>query len=304
MDKSGITAFLMGGWGTEAAVSRATGKACMQAAVAAGWECMAIELDRNVANRLSDAKPARVFNALHGQFGEDGNIQGLLNTMGIPYTHSGQLASAIAMDKPVCKQVLADTDIIFPPNLCLRIKGGGVQIQHPPPYVIKPRNDGSSVGVIIVAADDKRASKPFPLSHWAEGTELMAEPYIAGRELTVAVLDGKPLTVTEIRQANAFYDYEAKYATGGSTHHLPAKIDGKIFDQAMAWAATAHTSLGCRGVSRADYRYDEASGQLYMLEINTQPGMTATSLLPEQARLQGIEMPQLITTLLEAAQCD
>ena len=190
--------------------------------------------------------------------------------------------------------------IQFPPNLPLAIKKGRVHISQPPPYVIKPRNDGSSVGVIIVLG----AAKPMPLSHWAAGTELMAEPYIGGRELTVGVIDGVPLTVTEIRQANAFYDYAAKYESGGSTHHLPAKIDGAIFDRAMQWAGLAHSHLGCRGISRADFRYDEEAGELYMLEINTQPGMTATSLLPEQARLKGIDMPELITTLLEAAQCD
>lgn len=306
-NKSGITAVVMGGWGAEAEVSRNTGAACMAAAETAGWECVAVEYDRNIARTLADLKPARVFNALHGQYGEDGNIQGLLNIMDIPYTHSGVMASAIAMDKPVCNNILAQHGIVFPPSLPLTIKNGRVHTT-PPPFVIKPCNDGSSVGVVIVHADNSEgenlAKAGVPLSHWAEGTQLMAEAYIPGRELTAGVLDGKPLTLTEIHQTRPFYDYEAKYEIGGSSHQLPAEVDRDIFDLALDWAARAHTGLGCRGVSRSDFRYDEANHKLYMLEINTQPGMTQTSLVPEQAQHLGMDMAELVTTLLEAARCD
>ncbi|MCG8623547.1 MAG: D-alanine--D-alanine ligase [Proteobacteria bacterium] len=306
-NKTGITAVVMGGWGAEAEVSRNTGVACMAAAEAAGWECVAVEYDRNIAATLADLKPSRVFNALHGQYGEDGNIQGLLNIMDIPYTHSGVMASAIAMDKPVCNNILAQHGIAFPPSLPLTIKDERVHTT-PPPFVIKPCNDGSSVGVVIVHPDnnegERLAKTGVPLSHWAEGTQLMAEAYIPGRELTVGVLDGKPLTTTEIRQTRPFYDYAAKYEVGGSSHQLPAEIDKDIFDLALDWATRAHSSLGCRGVSRSDFRYDEANHKLYMLEINTQPGMTETSLVPEQAQHLGMDMPKLVTTLLEAAQCD
>jgi D-alanine-D-alanine ligase len=298
---SGLTAFLMGGWTDEAEVSRNTAKACFDAAIAAGWDCELIEVDRDIANRLMQIRPARVFNALHGQMGEDGNIQGLLNLLNIPYTHSGVMASAIAMDKPMTKKVLAKSGIHFAEDIALTIHPDNrITTETSGAIVIKPRNTGSSFGVSIVhdGGEMPRAD------HWPQGTKLIAERFIPGRELTVSVLHGEPLTVTEISQDNAFYDYEAKYAAGGSQHQLPADIDSTTFATAMAWAALAHKELECRGVSRSDFRFDDDTGALVMLEINTQPGMTSTSLVPEQAQFKGISMTELMTSLLEAAQCD
>ena len=298
---SDLTAFLMGGWNDEAEVSRNTARACFDAAVEAGWQAELVEMGRDIAQTLINLRPARVFNALHGVMGEDGNIQGLLNLLEIPYTHSGVLASAIAMDKCATKTALAGTGIVFAENLPLDVADDGtIRTPDSGDIVIKPRNTGSSVGVRIFRQGEASPHR----QDWAAGTRLMAEAYIPGRELTVGVLHGAPLTVTEIKQQNQFYDYEAKYSTGGSSHQFPADIDPAIFDKALDWAATAHQSLECRGVSRADFRFDDATGALIMLEINTQPGMTETSLVPEQAAYKGIPMPALVASLLEAARCD
>ncbi|XDZ66274.1 D-alanine--D-alanine ligase [Alphaproteobacteria bacterium LSUCC0684] len=299
-DRSGLTLILMGGWTAEAEVSRNSANACLAAARSAGWTTETLEVTRDLPARLAALKPHRIFNALHGQMGEDGNIQGLLNILEIPYTHSGLLASAIAMDKPATKHALAPSGIRFPENLDWSVEDDRLIIPHQGPIVIKPRNDGSSIGVALV---DAGGDLP-PCSFWPQGTELMVEPMIRGRELTVAVLDGEPLTVTEITQANTFYDYEAKYSQGGSSHQLPADIPRHVFETCMEWASVAHRGLGCRGVSRSDFRWDDAEDQLFMLEINTQPGMTETSLVPEQAAHCGIEMPALIDHLLKAARCD
>lgn len=302
-DRSGLTVFLMGGWTDEADVSRNTARACVTAAQDAGWNCELVEVEHDIASRLQELNPVRAFNALHGQLGEDGNMQGMLNLMGIPYTHSGVLASAVAMDKPMTKTVLAQSGIQFAEDIPFRINDGVItpdQNTSPQAMVIKPRNTGSSVGVHIWHDGDDLPHQNL----WPEGTSLMAERFIPGRELTVSVLHGEPLTVTEIIQNNRFYDYEAKYADGGSTHMLPADIDNDIFARAMTWAATAHDQLGCRGISRSDFRFDDATGELVMLELNTQPGMTSTSLVPEQAEYKGISMSALVSSLLEAAQCD
>ncbi len=302
-NKDGLTVILMGGWTAEADVSRNSGAACLAAARDAGWQAEAVEVTRGITRQLLELKPARVFNALHGQMGEDGNIQGLLNLMDIPYTHSGLLASSIAMDKPATKSALADTGIIFPQTLTLMIADDALQLDHhggTGGVVIKPRNDGSSIGVHISPSGGNLP----PYSFWPEGTDLMAEPMIPGRELTVAVLDGEPLTVTEITQSNTFYDYQAKYADGGSQHHLPADVPDDVFDTVMHWASLAHRHLGCRGVSRSDFRWNDKTNEIFMLEINTQPGMTTTSLVPEQAAHLGISMAALVDQLLEAARCD
>jgi len=294
-------AVLMGGWTSEAAVSRVSASFCAQAARNAGWDAVEVEVDRHIAARLAEIEPARVFNALHGQIGEDGNIQGLLNIMNIPYTHSGVTASAIAMDKVLAKTLLATAGILVPPTLPL------VEDTHVYPenstdaYVIKPRNDGSSFGVVIVKDP---GTAPPALSTWPADTQLMCEPYIPGRELTVAVLDGTALCVTEITSERAFYDFDAKYAAGGSHHILPADIPEAVTLKACLWAETAYRHIVCRGIIRADYRWDEKADQLYMLEINTQPGMTATSLVPEQARYIGLSGEELVNHLLEIAQCD
>ena len=311
IDRSGLTLILMGGWTAEAEVSRNSGKACYDSAIRKGWTAECLEVERDIAQQLITRKPARVFNALHGQMGEDGNIQGLLNLLEIPYTHSGVLASAIAMDKPATKAALSPHGIRFPDDLNITIDGDVMCIGHPnqpkfnAPVVIKPRNDGSSIGVMLI----EDCTKLPPYSTWIQNPEqsapqLMAEPMIPGRELTVAVLNGQPLTVTEITQSNHFYDYEAKYASGGSQHQLPADVPDHVAEQAMAWAALAHNVLGCRGVSRSDFRWDDDKDKLYMLEINTQPGMTATSLVPEQTAYCGTSIDDLVDQLLEAAQCD
>ena len=294
-------AVLMGGWTSEARVSRVTASFCGQAARNAGWDAVEIEVDRNIAATLAEMKPARVFNALHGQIGEDGNIQGLLNIMNIPYTHSGLLASANAMDKVRAKRMLAEVGIAVPADLLLVEDSHVYPADFTGAHVIKPRNDGSSVGVVIVEADSK---SPPARSQWDIDTELIAEPYIPGRELTVSVLDGTALCVTEIQPKVAFYDFEAKYAPGGSEHVLPADIPQDVTLQTCDWAESAYRHFGCRGVIRADYRWDEDRGQLFMLEINTVPGMTATSLVPEQARFVGLSGEELVNHLLETAQCD
>jgi D-alanine-D-alanine ligase len=300
-DNHQSVAVLMGGWTSEASVSRVSASFCAQAARNAGWDAVEVEVDRNVAKTLAKMNPGRVFNALHGQIGEDGNIQGLLNIMNIPYTHSGLLASAIAMDKILAKTLLANAGIQVPSTLRL------IEDTHIYPedgtsaYVIKPRNDGSSVGVVIVPDADTPAPAK---AAWPVETQLMCEPFIPGRELTVAVLDGTALCVTEIISDRAFYDFDAKYAAGGSHHVLPADIPESVSLKACLWAETAYRQIGCRGIIRADYRWDDKADQLYMLEVNTQPGMTATSLVPEQARFVGLSGEELVNHLLENAQCD
>jgi len=273
---------------------------CGQAARNAGWDAVEVEVDRDLPAKLREISPGRVFNALHGQIGEDGNVQGLLNIMNIPYTHSGLLASAIAMDKIMAKRLMAIAGIMVPQDLLLVEDSRVYPQDSSQAHVIKPRNDGSSVGVVIVKEGDEAPKR----SHWDLETQLICEPFIPGRELTVTVLDGTALCVTEIKQENEFYDFDAKYAAGGSQHILPADIPEPVTLLACDWAERAYRTLGCRGVIRADYRWDEKNNQLYMLEINTVPGMTATSLVPEQARFIGLSGEELINHLLEMAQCD
>ena len=293
-------AVLMGGWTSEASVSRVSASFCGQAARNAGWDAVEVEVDRDLPAKLREISPGRVFNALHGQIGEDGNVQGLLNIMNIPYTHSGLLASAIAMDKIMAKRLMAMAGIMVPQDLLLAEDSRVYPQDSSQAHVIKPRNDGSSVGVVIVKEGDEAPKR----SHWDLETQLICEPFIPGRELTVTVLDGTALCVTEIKQENEFYDFDAKYAAGGSQHILPADIPEPVTLLACDWAERAYRTLGCRGVIRADYRWDETNNQLYMLEINTVPGMTATSLVPEQARFIGLSGEELINHLLEMAQCD
>ena len=293
-------AVLMGGWTSEASVSRVSASFCGQAARNAGWDAVEVEVDRDLPAKLREISPGRVFNALHGQIGEDGNVQGLLNIMNIPYTHSGLLASAIAMDKIMAKRLMAIAGIMVPQDLLLVEDSRVYPQDSSQAHVIKPRNDGSSVGVVIVKEGDEAPKR----SHWDLETQLICEPFIPGRELTVTVLDGTALCVTEIKQENEFYDFDAKYAAGGSQHILPADIPESVTLLACDWAERAYRTLGCRGVIRADYRWDEKNNQLYMLEINTVPGMTATSLVPEQARFIGLSGEELINHLLEMAQCD
>ena len=292
---------LMGGWTSEAAVSRVSGAFCAKAARGAGWDAIELEVDRDIASRLKEINPSRCFNALHGQIGEDGSIQGLLNIMGIPYTHSGVLASSLAMDKVASRLIFQSGDIAVPKRLSLQEDGQFIKpLDHEGAYVIKPVNEGSSFGVEIIK-DGQDAPR---LDRWDIGTNLFGEVFIEGRELTVSVLDGTALGVTDITVPDGFYDFDAKYKVGGSHHILPADIPKEIETQALDWAEMAYRLLGCRGIARADYRYDDKAQKLYMLEMNTQPGMTATSLVPEQALWRGISGEELVNHLLEIAQCD
>ena len=290
---------LYGGWNSEAEVSKASSHFCSMVARECGYEVIEIELDRNLPILLTKHKVDIVFNALHGQIGEDGSVQGLLNILDIPFTHSGVAASAIAMDKLLSSRLFEGANIKTPPKILLNEGEHVTPIDHSGPYVIKPRNDGSSVGVEIIL--DGRLC---PRNRWDSKTHLIAEQYISGREITVSILNGKALCVTEIITKAEFYNYEAKYEIGGSQHILPATVPESCTQKAMFWAEKAFELLGCRGVARADLRWDEDSNKLYLLEINTQPGMTPTSLVPEQASYCNVSMHRLITLLIEAAQCD
>lgn len=299
MSKLPKIGMLYGGWNSEAEVSRASAAFCTAAAREAGYDVSEIAFDRNLPHYLMQHKVDIVFNALHGQVGEDGSVQGLLNILNIPYTHSGVAASAIAMDKTLSSRLFEGANIQTPPRLSLNEADIVTPVDYEGPYVIKPRNDGSSVGVEIIL--DGRVC---PRNRWASNCPLIAERYIAGRELTVSVLNGNALCVTEIITNTQFYDYSAKYDVGGSRHILPAAIPDSCTQKAMSWAERAFELLGCRGIARADFRWDEDNDSLYLLELNTQPGMTKTSLVPEQASFCNLEMRRLITTLVEAAQCD
>ena len=290
---------LYGGWNSEAEISRASAAFCTAAAREYGYDVVEIAFDRNLPNYLMQNKVDIVFNALHGQVGEDGSVQGLLNILNIPYTHSGVTASAIAMDKTLSCRLFEGANIQTPPRLCLNEADIVTPVDYEGPYVIKPRNDGSSVGVEVVL--DGRVC---PRNRWASNCQLIAERYISGRELTVSVLNGKALCVTEIISNTQFYDYSAKYDVGGSRHILPAAIPDSCTQKAMRWAECAFELLGCRGVARADFRWDEDNDNLFLLELNTQPGMTKTSLVPEQASFCKLTMRSLIRILVEAARCD
>lgn len=297
-------AVLMGGWSSEREVSLSSGAECAKALRQAGFRVSEIDVGRDIASKLSESRPDVCFNALHGPMGEDGNIQGLLNIMGIPYTHSGVMASAIAMHKPTAKEVFRRHGLRCPEGITLTLKDFDEGEPMEPPYVIKPIDQGSSVGVHIVKeGGNYRPTK----DDWTFGDAVLVEKFVEGRELTVAVMNGKALTVTEITSHRGFYDYEAKYEAGGSVHVLPAKIHADITAEALRVAEQAHQALGCRGVTRCDFRYDDTGGEpgeLYLLEINTQPGLTPTSLVPEQAAHLGITFPELVASMVEEARCD
>ena len=290
---------LYGGWGSEAEISRASATFCTTAAREYGYEVIEIAFDRDLPSYLMQNKVDVVFNALHGQVGEDGSVQGLLNILNIPYTHSGVTASAIAMDKTLSCRLFEGANIQTPPRLSLNETEYVIPVDYKGPYVIKPRNDGSSVGVEIIL-DGRQCQR----NRWDSNCQLIAERYIAGRELTVSVLNGEALCVTEIITNAEFYNYSAKYDVGGSRHILPAAIPDTCTHKAMNWAESAFKLLGCRGIARADFKWDEDNDGLYLLELNTQPGMTKTSLVPEQASFRKLTMHSLIKTLVEAARCD
>lgn len=296
-------AVLMGGWSSERDVSLVTGRECSKALKAAGFKVSEIDVGRDIAKVLTEAKPDVCFNALHGRFGEDGRIQGLLDILGIPYTHSGVMASAIAMNKVRTKEVCSAIGIPLAEHKLAPRKAAFAGKAMERPYVIKPIAEGSSIGVRIVKEGDNGP----PDEDWSYGETVMVERYVAGRELTVAVMGDRPLTVTEIRPRTGFYDYTNKYTDGKADHLLPAPVPKPIFDQAMQVALLAHQTLGCRGVSRSDFRYDDTKGEpgrLIFLEINTQPGMTPLSLVPEQAAFLGISFTDLVSWMVEEARCD
>tara|TARA_R110000868_G_scaffold216276_8_gene466395 strand:- start:504 stop:1427 length:924 start_codon:yes stop_codon:yes gene_type:complete len=294
---------LCGGFSKEREISLVSGQAAVKALQAKGFTVSTIDITRDMGalvSALNVAKPDVVFNALHGRFGEDGCIQGLLDMMSIPYTSSGRLASAAAMDKPVAKRLFASAGIPVAEERIVTVAEAEKGDVMERPYVLKPVNEGSSVGVKIVRDGDNRP----PLSDLGldDNDPIMAERFIPGREVTVSVMGSRPLAVTEITTDRGFYDYEAKYADGGSAHQLPAKLDKPLYDRAMELSVTAHNVLGCRGISRADLRFD--GDEFYMLEVNTQPGLTPTSLVPEQAAFAGINFEDLVLWMVEHAQCD
>lgn len=294
-------AVLMGGRSAEREVSLVSGDAVTKALRQRGYAAESIDVgDVGELVRRLDPAPDVVFNALHGQYGEDGCVQGILNILGIPYTHSGLLASALAMNKPMAKVLFANAGITVAEEKIVnrsQVLAGDVM---PRPYVVKPLNQGSSVGVSIVR--DRDNEPPFARNGWPYGERVMVERFIPGRELTVAVMGDSALAVTEITTVRGFYDYDAKYAPGGSRHVVPAEIKKDAYDEALRISLLAHQTLGCRGVSRADIRYDGKS--LYLLEINTQPGMTPTSLVPEQAAHVGMSFADLVVWMVEHAECD
>lgn len=295
-------AVLMGGWSAEREVSLASGVACVKALQEAGFDVTPIDVQRDMGALITRLypKPDVVFNALHGRYGEDGCVQGLLNILNIPYTHSGLMASAMAMDKPTAKRLFEEAGIPVAKHIVASEEEIRKGDPMPRPYVIKPCNEGSSVGVHIVREGDNAMS--FDGTGWPHGERVMVEEFVEGREFTVAVMGDRALTVTDITTERNFYDYDAKYVDGGSAHTLPAKIDKEIFDACLDYALRAHQTLGCRGMTRTDFRYD--GERLVALELNTQPGMTATSLGPEQAEYVGISFPELVTWMVDNAECD
>ncbi|MEO0400549.1 MAG: D-alanine--D-alanine ligase [Pseudomonadota bacterium] len=298
-------AVLKGGRSAEREVSLSSGAAAGAALRDAGYDVIEIDAAEELARALLDAEPDVAFNALHGQWGEDGCVQGLLELMEIPYTHSGVMASSLAMDKQRAKIVLAEAGVPSPKGFVAQRREVAAAHYIDPPYVVKPNAQGSSVGIYIVPKGANAPPAALRDAEWALGEELLVEEFIPGRELTVAVLGDRALCVTEITTKLAFYDYEAKYAAGGSAHAVPAKLPTEIEKRCLDYALRAHKALGCRGLSRADFRFDPARGAegVYCLEVNTQPGLTATSLAPEQAEYCGMDFPALCAWLVEDASC-
>jgi len=298
-------AVLMGGWSSEREVSLVSGEGVAKACEALGHRVTRIDMDRDVALRLHEAKPDVVFNALHGTPGEDGTIQGMLDLMGIRYTHSGLATSVIAIDKQLTKNELVPHGIRMPDGMIVASESLFHRDPLPRPYVVKPVNEGSSVGVAIVRADGNYGN---PIGRdvdgpWAHFDELLAEPFIKGRELTTAVVGDRALGVTELKPQSGFYDYDAKYTDGLTQHVCPAEIPADVADACLDMALKAHRLLGCKGTSRSDFRWDDEQGVdgLYLLEVNTQPGMTPLSLVPEQAKLVGMTYQGLVQAIIDEA---
>ncbi|CAK0770074.1 D-alanine--D-alanine ligase [Azospirillaceae bacterium] len=298
-------AVLMGGWSAERAVSLASGAEVAKALAECGHRVTMIDVRRDLSSLLAalTPKPDVVFNALHGRGGEDGCVQAVLEFLGVPYSHSGVLASAVAMDKPMTKQVLAAVGVPSPRGVVLRREEVGTCHPLPPPYIVKPVDEGSTVGVTLVEVGDS----PFlNADQWTFGERVMVEAFIPGRELTVGVMDDRALAVTEIRFSGGLFDFTAKYTAGHAHHVIPAPLPVEVYSEAQRLAVLAHRTLGCRGVSRSDFRYDDSRPGvegLFFLEINTQPGMTPLSLVPEQAAHVGVSYHELVNWIVEHAVC-
>ncbi|GAA0727322.1 D-alanine--D-alanine ligase [Sphingomonas japonica] len=298
-------AVLMGGWSAEREVSLMSGAGVAEALESLGHRVTRIDMDRDVAARLAEAKPDCVFNALHGTPGEDGAVQGMLDLMGLPYTHSGLTTSVISIDKQLTKMLLTPFGVPMPGGHVVQTQTLFERDPLPRPYVLKPVNEGSSVGVAIVT-DESNYGNPISRDArgpWGEFDELLAEPFIRGRELTTAVLGDRALGVTELKPKSGFYDYDSKYTDGLTEHVCPAEIPDDVAQACMAYAVEAHRRLGCKGASRSDFRWDDERGVdgLFLLEVNTQPGMTPLSLVPEQARHVGMSYPQLVQWIVDEA---
>ena len=300
-------AVLMGGFSSERPVSLSSGNSCADTLEAEGYRVTRVDVARDVGSVLEKLRPDAVFNALHGPFGEDGTIQGILEYLGIPYTHSGVLASALAMNKEQSKKVAKAAGIPVAESKGLNRHKIGPKHPMKPPYVVKPVNEGSSFGVVIVQENQSHPPQVIGSSEWRYGDTVMVERYIHGRELTCAVMGDVALGVCEIIPVgHAFYDYDSKYADGGSKHDVPAKILPNVYQKIQTLALKAHQAIGCRGVSRSDFRYDDRhseNGEIIWLEVNTQPGMTPTSLVPEIAAHAGHSFGELLSWMVEDASC-
>ena len=297
-------AVLMGGWSAEREVSLRSGKYCAEALERLRHRVTQIDVGRDIATVLASLKPDVALNALYGRPGEDGTLQGILEVLAIPYTHSGVMASAVAMQKDVAKILFRAASVPVPEGIIASRFFAAKSHLLPPPYVIKPVAEGSSVGVFIVTPEHTHPPQELTRHDWEYGEQVMVETYIAGKELTCAVMGSEALGVIEILSATQFYDYEAKYAPGGSKHVLPAEVSSFVYQEVRRLALAAHGALGCRGVSRADFRYDDrvgGVGGLFCLEVNTQPGMTETSLVPELAAHAGITFDELVRWMIEDA---
>ena len=298
-------AVLMGGWSVEREVSLRSGAFFVENARACGYRVTPVDVKPDVAQVVAELKPDVAINGLHGRFGEDGTIQGVLEILRIPYTHSGVLASALAMRKDTAKIVVAAAGVPVARGVTVSRFEAATRHVLPPPYVLKPLDEGSSVGIVIVKAGRTHPPQEVGRDDWPCGEMLLAESFVAGRELTCAVVGERVLGVTEITTATGeFYDYEAKYAPGGSFHVCPAKLQPKIYQKIQELSLTAHQAIGCRGVSRSDFRYDDDSDTLAWLEVNTQPGMTQTSLVPELAAHAGLPFDELVRWMVEDASLD
>jgi D-alanine-D-alanine ligase len=296
---------LMGGWSAEREVSLVTGAGVADALERVGYRVTRIDMGHDIAAKLAQAKPDVVFNALHGTPGEDGSVQGMMDLMGLKYTHSGLATSVVAIDKHLTKQMLVPFGIPMPGGRVIESKTVFERDPLPRPYVLKPVNEGSSVGVAIVT-DDGNCGNPIGRDvpgPWQDYEHLLAEPFIKGKELTVAVLGDRALAVTELQTSLGFYDYEAKYTEGKTVHICPAHMPIEVTEALLAYALKAHRLLGCKGASRSDFRWDDSQGLagIYLLEVNTQPGMTPLSLVPEQAKYRGISYEDLVDTLVKEA---